>query len=101
MNCNSVHDLYCRGPLVRVFLLEIDETVIGNPYIFVRTLCILNGNNYCIPRNSDLYLTQLYGNWRVPSNKHASTKYHRGNGLVNSEYATYWDKNYDIFECNM
>jgi cytidyltransferase-like protein len=62
---------------------------------------VLNGNNYSIPINSDLYLTQLYGNWRVPSKQHASTTYHRGNGLVKSEYSKYWDKNYKIFECNM
>jgi phosphorylcholine metabolism protein LicD len=62
---------------------------------------ILNGNNYFIPKNSELYLTQLYGEWKVPSNKHASTRYHRGNGLVNSEYLKYWDKKYKIFKCNM
>jgi cytidyltransferase-like protein len=62
---------------------------------------VLNGNNYSIPINSDLYLTQLYGNWRVPSKRHASTIYHRGNGLVKSEYSKYWNKNYKIFECNM
>jgi hypothetical protein len=62
---------------------------------------ILNGNNYFIPKNSELYLTQLYGEWKVPSNKHASTRYHRGNGLVNSEYSKYWDKKYKIFKCIM
>ena len=62
---------------------------------------VLNGNNYSIPINSDLYLTQLYGNWRVPSKRHASTIYHRGNGLVKSEYSKHWNKNYKIFECNM
>tara|TARA_B100002051_G_C16699717_1_gene620279 strand:+ start:104 stop:1294 length:1191 start_codon:yes stop_codon:yes gene_type:complete len=62
---------------------------------------VLNGKNYNIPLNSELYLTQLYGNWKIPSGKHASTKYHRGNGLVNSEYFKYWDKNFEIFKCNM
>ena len=60
---------------------------------------ILNGKSYNIPLNSELYLTQLYGNWKIPSGKHASTKYHRGNGLVNSEYFKFWDKDYEIFKC--
>ena len=59
----------------------------------------LNGKSYNIPLNSELYLAQLYSNWKVPSNNHASMKYHRGNGLVNSEYSQYWDKEYEIFKC--
>lgn len=62
---------------------------------------ILNGKSYNIPLNSELYLTQLYGNWKIPSGKHASTEYHRGNGLVNSDYNKYWDKRFEIFKCNM
>ena len=62
---------------------------------------ILNGKSYNIPLNSELYLTQLYGNWKKPSNKHASTVYHRGNGLVKSKYSKYWDKDFEIFKCNM
>lgn len=62
---------------------------------------ILNGKSYNIPLNSELYLRQLYGNWEKPSNKHATTRYHRGNGLVNSDYSKYWDKNFEIFKCNM
>ena len=62
---------------------------------------ILNGHKYNIPLNSELYLTQLYGNWKVPSRRHANTRYHRGNGLVNSEYSKYWDKKFKIFKCNM
>lgn len=56
----------------------------------------LNGKSYNIPINSELYLTQLYGNWKIPSDKHANTQYHRGNGLVNSEYREYWDKEFKI-----
>lgn len=62
---------------------------------------ILNGKSYNIPLNSELYLTQLYGNWKKPSDEHATTKYHRGNGLVNSKYFKYWDKDFEIFKCNM
>jgi len=72
-----------------------------NPAFPLLDNIVLNGNNYSIPINSDLYLTQLYGNWRVPSKTHASTTFHRGNGLVRSEYSKYWDKNYKIFRCNM
>ena len=62
---------------------------------------ILNGKSYNIPLNSELYLTKLYGNWKKPSDKHATTAYHRGNGLVNSDYSKYWDKDFEIFKCNM
>jgi len=62
---------------------------------------ILNGKSYNIPLNSELYLTQLYGIWKIPFNKHAITKYHRGNGLVNSAYSKYWDKVFQIFKRNM
>ena len=61
---------------------------------------ILNGKSYNIPLNSELYLTQLYGNWKIPSGKHANTKYHRGSGLVNSKYSKYWDKKFKIFKDN-
>jgi len=57
---------------------------------------ILNGKSYNIPLNSQLYLTQLYGNWKIPSKKHAVSKYHRGNGLVNSKYLKYWNKEFEI-----
>lgn len=58
----------------------------------------LNGNSYFIPKNSELYLKQLYGNWMIPSENHASTEFHRGKGLVESEYSKYWDKKYKIFK---
>ena len=53
---------------------------------------ILNGRSYNIPINSELYLTLLYGNWKIPSSNHADTAYHRGPGLVKSAYSKYWDK---------
>ena len=40
-------------------------------------------------------------NWRIPSNKHSNQINHRGNGLVNSKYFKYWDKDFEIFKCNM
>tara|TARA_Y100000992_G_scaffold247959_1_gene179511 strand:+ start:1501 stop:3555 length:2055 start_codon:yes stop_codon:yes gene_type:complete len=62
---------------------------------------ILNGKSYNIPLNSELYLTQLYGNWKIPSGKHASTTFHRGKGLVNSKYSNNWDKKFEIFKCKL
>ena len=38
---------------------------------------------------------------KKPSNTHATTEYHRGNELVNSDYSKYWDKDFEIFKCNM
>lgn len=61
---------------------------------------IINGIKYNIPIKSDVYLTQLYGNWKIPSNKHADTKFHRGNGLLNSSYNQYWDNNYTFYKPN-
>lgn len=60
---------------------------------------ILNGREYNVPKNSCLYLQQLYGDWTIPSNRHANTAFHRGKGLVHSQYKKYWDKNFNIFEC--
>jgi len=61
----------------------------------------MNEEIYTIPIESELYLDQLYGNWKVPSGSHADTTFHRNRGLVESEYSKYWDTNYKIFECNM
>ena len=68
------------------------------PYLENR---ILNGIVYSIPKNSELYLQQLYGNWKIPSDTHASTRYHRGKGLINSRYSDYWDKSYKIYNCKL
>jgi cytidyltransferase-like protein len=84
---SKTHSIYCD--------------IYTNPAFPLLTSTVLNGDTYTIPKNSDLYLTQLYGDWRVPSKTHASTTYHRGNGLVTSEYSKYWDPNYTIYECLM
>lgn len=75
--------------------------IYSNPAFPLLDNKVLNGKTYNIPKNSELYLTQLYGNWKVPSEKHASTVYHRGNGLVNSNYKQYWDPKFKIYKCNM
>jgi cytidyltransferase-like protein len=83
------------------YLTSVYCDIYVNPAFPLLTETLLNGEVYSIPVESDLYLTQLYDNWRVPSNYHASTKFHRNNGLVNSEYKKYWDTNYKIYPCNM
>jgi cytidyltransferase-like protein len=57
----------------------------------------MNNKNYCIPINSDLYLTQLYGNWKIPSKKHAAwPKLFYSDKLIKSEYSKYWDLDFEI-----
>lgn len=59
---------------------------------------LFNGLMYPIPEHADVYLQCLYGpNWRIPSSKHADTKYHRNSGLVNSPYRPFWDPQFAIF----
>ena len=57
---------------------------------------ILNGKSYNIPLNSDLYLTQLYGNWKIPSTKHADWPRLFYGNLINGPYSKYWDKDFEI-----
>ena len=93
----------CDGNMISVKTIYSDLycDIYANPAFPQLDNIILNGKNYNIPQNSELYLTQLYGNWKIPTSKHADTKYHRGNGLVNSEYSKYWDKDFEIFKCIM
>ncbi|NOZ09928.1 MAG: hypothetical protein GXP09_02605 [Gammaproteobacteria bacterium] len=54
------------------------------------------GRKFAVPENPEVYIAELYGaDWRVPQNKHASEKFHRGNGLMYSSYAQeFADLNY-------
>ena len=56
----------------------------------------MNNKNYCIPKNSELYLTQLYGNWKVPSGKHADWPKLFYNDLIKGPYSKYWDLDFEI-----
>jgi hypothetical protein len=78
----SYADLYCDIYANPAFPLVIEKT--------------MNGNVYSVPTNSELYLTQLYGDWRVPSGKHADWPNLFYNKLVTSDYSKYWDLNYEI-----
>ena len=69
----------------------------GFPLLCNKTL---NGNVYPTPVNPELYLEMLYGkSWKIPSNTHASTVYHRNNGLLKSEYKQFWDPQYKQYKC--
>jgi phosphorylcholine metabolism protein LicD len=74
--------------------------IYANPAFPILDISAMNDNNvYPIPKNPDVYLKQLYGDWTVPSNKHADTIYHRNNGLILSEYKKNWDLRYNIYKC--
>jgi phosphorylcholine metabolism protein LicD len=66
----------------------------GFPHLETVTVTIPNGETrtYNIPIQSDLYLTILYGDWRVPSNKHAAWPEFFYTDLLMSEYEPYWDR---------
>lgn len=54
------------------------------------------GRDYFIPKDSGLYLTQLYGDLKKPSDKRADWPKFFYNGLVTGPYSKYWDLNYPI-----
>ena len=74
--------------------------IYANPAFPILDISAMNDNNvYPVPKNPDVYLKQLYGDWTVPSNKRADTIYHRNNGLILSEYRKNWDLRYNIYKC--
>lgn len=76
--------------------------IYAQPSFPLLTTKILNGIDYSIPIHPELFLEVLFDkNWRIPSDKHSDMINHRGNGLVNSDYSKYWDKDFEIFKCNM
>ncbi len=56
----------------------------------------MNNINYFIPKNSELYLTQLYGNWKIPSDKHADWPNLFYKDLITGPYSEYWDLDFEI-----
>lgn len=70
--------------------------IYANPAFPLLTEKVLNGNLYSIPMNPELYLTKLYGNWKVPSGKHADWPKLFYNDLITSDYSKYWDSNFQI-----
>ena len=76
--------------------------IYAQPAFPLLTHTTMNGETYSIPIHPEIHLQALFGsNWRIPSNKHSDQVYHRGKGLVNSEYSSYWDPKCPIFKCIM
>jgi SAM-dependent methyltransferase len=46
---------------------------------------------YYIPVHSDVYLTQLYGNWKTPSGKHANWPKLWHDGLLTGDYQPFYE----------
>jgi len=94
---------YSGGNLISVYLTEDCAEnycdIYANPAFPLLENATMNGKEYPVPKDAGLYLTQLYGNWRIPSSGHADTTYHRNNGLILSEYKKNWDLKYSIYKC--
>ena len=74
--------------------------IYANPAFPILTVGEMGNNLYPVPKEPELYLKQLYGNWMVPSDGHADAVYHRNNGLIFSDYKKNWDLRYNIYKCN-
>lgn len=70
--------------------------IYANPAFPLLEVTKMNNKDYFIPINCDLYLTQLYGNWKVPSKKHADWPKLFYKELIESEYSQYWDLDFEI-----
>ena len=94
---------YSGGNLISVYLVDDKAEnycdIYANPAFPLLENATMNGKEYPVPKDPGLYLTQLYGNWRVPSSAHADTTYHRNNGLIFSNYKKNWDLKYNIYQC--
>ena len=53
---------------------------------------------YFVPKNSELYLTQLYGVWKIPSGKHADWPNLFYGSLITGPYSKYWDLDFEILD---
>ena len=74
--------------------------IYANPAFPILDISEMGNNLYPVPKEPDLYLKQLYGDWMVPSDEHADAVYHRNNGLIFSDYKKNWDLRYNIYKCN-
>ena len=86
------------GYLISVKFNNIDMycDIYSNPAFPQLEIKNMNGKDYFVPKNSDLYLTQLYGNWKIPSNIHANWPKFFYNKLIKSPYSKYWDLDFEI-----
>ena len=94
---------YSGGNLISVYLVDDKAEnycdIYANPAFPLLENATMNGKEYPVPKDPGLYLTQLYGNWHIPSSAHADTTYHRNNGLIFSNYKKNWDLKYNIYQC--
>lgn len=94
---------YDYGNIITLNLKNTNSTyycdIYANPAFPLLDIVKMNNKEYPVPKEPGLYLTQLYGNWKVPSSFHADTTYHRNNGLIFSEYKKNWDLKYNIYKC--
>ena len=70
--------------------------IYSNPAFPQLEIIKMDNKNYFIPKNSDLYLTQLYGNWKIPSGKHADWPKLFYSSLITGPYSKYWDLDFEI-----
>ena len=92
------------GNLISVYLENENPEyycdIYANPAFPKLGAALMDDILYPVPKEPELYLKQLYGDWKVPSSGHADTEYHRNNGLILSEYKKNWDLRYNIYKCN-
>jgi len=73
--------------------------IYANPAFPMLDISEMGNNLYPVPKEPDLYLKQLYGDWTIPSDARTVSEYHRNNGLIFSEYKKNWDLRYNIYKC--
>lgn len=94
---------YDYGNMITIKMKNISDEyycdIYANPAFPILEKAKMNNKEYPVPKDPGLYLKQLYGDWKVPSSRHASTHFHRNNGLILSNYKKNWDLNYNIYRC--
>ena len=87
-----------KGYIISVKIKNTDMycDIYANPAFPQLDIKNINNKNYFIPKNSDLYLTQLYGNWNIPSGKHAEWPSLFYGKLITGPYSKYWDLDFEI-----
>jgi hypothetical protein len=96
----------CGWPNGHIYSVRLPYTLMycdiyANPAFPKLTEYKLKEKVYKIPVEPELYLTQLYGNWKVPSGYHAKWPglFYDDTRIKSSEYSKNWDLNYEIFSC--
>lgn len=74
--------------------------IYANPAFPILDISEMGNNLYPVPKEPELYLKQLYGDWSITSDARTVSEYHRNNGLIFSDYKKNWDLRYNIYKCN-